>query len=265
MIMICLNVQFDVLCISLNCTICVTILNLCKWNCHVVSCHFVSYCIVLHHIETYRTVLYHLAPYRIVSYRIVLYCIISNCIMLYGVISYCVVLGVVWKKVQNITIILSCLHITSYPVSLSYPTPPFSFSYLCWKKFSRALQMVYLSWIVSRCSSCCPKVRPWTRMLGGRISATHCSELSTGERARSVGMPPPASSCSARVKVGGPSSTTRVGMAPLPWSIDTTFSWEEVLQVDTRFEWRHMKTHTHTHTHTQKKTLKLYVLLCSNQ
>lgn len=125
------------------------------------------------------------------------------------------------------------LYLTQLPLlsSPSYFLP--SFAHLCWKKFSRALQMVYLSWMVSRCSSCCPKVRPWTRILGGRISATHCRELSIGERARSTGTPLTARSCSARVKVGGPSSTTRVGMAPLPWSMDTTFSWEEVLQADT--------------------------------
>lgn len=52
---------------------------------------------------------------------------------------------------------------------------------LCWKKVSRALQTVYLSWMVNRCSSCWPKVRPWTLMLGGRISATHCRELSAGD------------------------------------------------------------------------------------
>lgn len=28
----------------------------------------------------------------------------------------------------------------------------------------------------------------------------------------------------------GPSSTTRVGIAPLPCSMDTTFSWEQFLQ-----------------------------------
>ena len=52
---------------------------------------------------------------------------------------------------------------------------------LCWKKVSRALQTVYLSWMVSRCSSCWLKVRPWTLMLGGRISATHCRELRAGD------------------------------------------------------------------------------------
>lgn len=53
--------------------------------------------------------------------------------------------------------------------------------YLCWKKVSRDLQTVYLSWMVNRCSSCWPKVRPWTLMLGGRISATHCRELRAGD------------------------------------------------------------------------------------
>lgn len=128
------------------------------------------------------------------------------------------------------------LYIHPLTSSISSHSPfssPLAFAHLCWKKFSRALQMVYFSWMVSRCSSCCPKVRPWTRILAGRISATHCRELSTGERAHLVGTPPPARSCSARVKVGGPSSTTRVGMAPLPWSMDTTFSWEDVLQADT--------------------------------
>ena len=43
------------------------------------------------------------------------------------------------------------------PFSQSSSLP---FAHLCWKKFSRALQIVYLSWMVSRCSSCCPKVRP---------------------------------------------------------------------------------------------------------
>lgn len=106
----------------------------------------------------------------------------------------------------------------------------FLLSHLCWKKFSRALQMMYLSWMVSRCSSCWPKVRPWTLILGGRISATHCRELSTGEWARSARRPPPARSCSVWGKEGGPSSTTKVGMAPLPCSMDTTFSWAEVLK-----------------------------------
>lgn len=52
---------------------------------------------------------------------------------------------------------------------------------LCWKKVSRDLQTVYLSWMVNRCSSCWPKVRPRTLMLGGRISATHCRELRAGD------------------------------------------------------------------------------------
>lgn len=52
---------------------------------------------------------------------------------------------------------------------------------LCWKKVSRALQTVYLSWMVSRWSSCWLNVRPWTLMLGGRISATHCRELRAGD------------------------------------------------------------------------------------
>lgn len=54
-------------------------------------------------------------------------------------------------------------------------------THLCWKKVSSALQTVYLSWMVSRCSSCWPNVRPCTLMLGGRISATHCRELRAGD------------------------------------------------------------------------------------
>lgn len=54
-------------------------------------------------------------------------------------------------------------------------------SHRCWKKVSKALQTVYLSWMVSRCSSCWLKVRPWTLMLGGRISATHWRELRAGD------------------------------------------------------------------------------------
>lgn len=34
----------------------------------------------------------------------------------------------------------------------------------------------------------------------------------------------------------GPSSTTRVGIAPLPCSIDTTFSWEQFLRTETEGE-----------------------------
>lgn len=99
--------------------------------------------------------------------------------------------------------------------------------HLCWKNASRALQMVYLSWSVRRCSSCWLKVRPCTRILGGRISATHCRELSTGARERGE-----TSTCSGSgmVKAGEPSSTTRLGIAPLPCSIDTTFSCEQLLR-----------------------------------
>lgn len=133
------------------------------------------------------------------------------------------------------------VHVWSHPIPHAFLMILFpTLAHLCWKKFSRALQMVYFSWMVSRCSSCCPKVRPWTRILGGRISATHCRELRTGERAPSVGTLAPARSCSDRLKEGGPSSTTSVGMAPLPWSMDTTFSWDEVLQADTWYTWRHL-------------------------
>lgn len=34
----------------------------------------------------------------------------------------------------------------------------------------------------------------------------------------------------------GPSSTTRVGIAPLPCSMDTTFSWEQFLQREQQSE-----------------------------
>ncbi len=99
--------------------------------------------------------------------------------------------------------------------------------HLCWKKASRALQMVYLSWSVRRCSSCWLKVRPCTRILGGKISATHWRELSTGPRERGE-----TSTCSGSVmvKAGGPYSTTRLGIAPLPCSMDTTFSCEQLLR-----------------------------------
>lgn len=112
------------------------------------------------------------------------------------------------------------------PTIISNTKCIFSFRYLCWKKASRALQMVYLSWMVRRCSSCWLKVRPCTRMLGGRISAIHCRELSTGARERGD-----TSTCSTSdmVKAGGPSSTTRLGIAPLPCSKDTTFSCEQLL------------------------------------
>lgn len=140
------------------------------------------------------------------------------------------------------------------------------------------MQTLYLSWMVSRCSSCWLKVRPWTLMLGGRISATHCRELRPGdldsmyggnrtlifpflltelilllhskrihcyrlglvsdfwwanlERGNVVGARLEDSSASvwSEEKSDGPSSTTRVGTAPLPCSIDTTFSWEQFLK-----------------------------------
>lgn len=126
-----------------------------------------------------------------------------------------------------------CKHSSSSSALLQLARCISSFRYLCWKKASRALQMVYLSWMVRRCSSCWLKVRPCTRMLGGRISATHCRELSTGARERGD-----TSTCSTSdmMKAGGPSSTTRLGIAPLPCSKDTTFSCEQLL--GGRVKWR---------------------------
>lgn len=114
----------------------------------------------------------------------------------------------------------------AYQQAIAWRTEKHS-THLCWKKASRDLQMVYLSCKVSRCSSCWLKVRPCTRMLGGRISATHCRELSTGERERGDAS---IVSGSASMKAGGPSSTTREGIAPLPCSIVTTFSWAQFLK-----------------------------------
>lgn len=143
-------------------------------------------------------------------------------------------------------------------------------AHLCWKKVSKALQTVYRSWMVSRCSSCWLKVLPWTLMLGGRISATHWRELRAGdlhstykgqsffnssyfyvlkcsflnlylilllifcthlERGNVVGarLEDSSPSVGSELKSDGPSSNTRVGIAPLPCSIETTFSWEQFL------------------------------------
>lgn len=58
------------------------------------------------------------------------------------------------------------------------------------------------------------------------------------ERGNVVGARPGDSSGSvwSEEKSDGPSSTTRVGIAPLPCSIDTTFSWEQFLQRETEQE-----------------------------
>lgn len=179
--------------------------------------------------------------------------------------------------------------------------------HLCWKKLSRARQTPYRSGGVSRRSSCWLKVLPCTRMLVGRMSATHCRELSAadglggskesesagsqageaqvtrcpqaqgppdwvwlwapcigrhicgrswgwrerraGSLRRSHWVPqhqagdaaglgdkqrgPPQGLCGGGVSPLGngtsPSSTTSVGIAPLPCSMDTTLSWEQFL------------------------------------
>lgn len=59
------------------------------------------------------------------------------------------------------------------------------------------------------------------------------------ERGKVLGTRPGDSSGSvwSEDKSDGPSSTTRVGIAPLPCSIDTTFSWEQFLRWETEESW----------------------------
>ena len=79
-----------------------------------------------------------------------------------------------WEVPSEFLIFPKCMFVY-WPSCSLHPTD------LCWKKVSRALQTVYLSWMVSRWSSCWLNVRPWTLMLGGRISATHWRELRAGD------------------------------------------------------------------------------------